>query len=208
MKYPLVIFDFDGTLADSLPWFLRVVNDVADRHEFKRVREEELETLRAYDAGRMLAHAGVPLWKTPIIASDVHRMMAEQIDQIQLFAGVNEMLKALVAQGRTLALVSSNSAENVRRVLGPRNVELFHHYECGTSMFGKKTKFLKVLRHAKRLASDAICIGDEIRDSEAARGARIAFGAVAWGYTKVASLQEYLPEVVFTKVDEIAEVLP
>ena len=37
MRYNLVIFDFDGTLANSLPWFSRVLNEVADRYRFKRV---------------------------------------------------------------------------------------------------------------------------------------------------------------------------
>ncbi len=34
MPYPLVIFDLDGTLADSFPWFLRNVNSIAERFSF------------------------------------------------------------------------------------------------------------------------------------------------------------------------------
>jgi len=46
MRYPLVIFDLDGTLADSLPWFLRNVNSVAERFSFRRVAEEDIARYR------------------------------------------------------------------------------------------------------------------------------------------------------------------
>ncbi len=40
--YRLVVFDFDGTLADSFPWFARVINDVADRYRFARIAPDEV----------------------------------------------------------------------------------------------------------------------------------------------------------------------
>jgi len=46
MPYSLAIFDLDGTLVDSFPWFLRTINDVADRFGFRRVRDEDVEGLR------------------------------------------------------------------------------------------------------------------------------------------------------------------
>jgi len=47
MPYSLAIFDLDGTLVDSFPWFKRTINDVADRFGFRRVAPEELEGIRA-----------------------------------------------------------------------------------------------------------------------------------------------------------------
>ena len=41
MRYALAIFDLDGTLADSFPWFLRIVNSVADKHRFRRIEAGE-----------------------------------------------------------------------------------------------------------------------------------------------------------------------
>ena len=51
MPYSLVIFDLDGTLADSLPWFRRNVNDVADLFGFSRIADDDVQSLR---------HAGLP----------------------------------------------------------------------------------------------------------------------------------------------------
>ena len=75
---------------------------------------------------------------------------------------------------------------------------LIRHYECGASLFGKAAQFRKVLRAERhRRARDAICIGDEIRDLDAARAAGIAFGAVTWGYTAPEALIARGTDVVF-----------
>ena len=46
VTYRLVIFDFDGTLADSASWFVKALNDLAPRHGFRPVTEAEIEMLR------------------------------------------------------------------------------------------------------------------------------------------------------------------
>jgi phosphoglycolate phosphatase len=207
VTYKLVIFDFDGTLADSLPWLVSIANTVADRYKFKRIQEAELETLRGYTARQMIQHVGVPLWKVPMIANHVRKTMAEHIDQIRLFDGVDRLLPRLAAHGITLAMVSSNSVENIRQVLGPEHARLIHYYECGTSMFGKHTRFRKVLARSGFAPAEAICIGDEIRDLEAARRAGIAFGGVTWGYTTASALRALAPDELFSSVEELGDKL-
>jgi len=205
MRYKLVIFDFDGTLADSFPWFSRILNDVADRYRFKRVAPGEMDALRTMDARALIRHLGVPMWKVPFIAHHMRRRIAQGLDQTRLFDGVETMLRRLADAGVALALVSSNSEPNVRAILGAANAGLIHYYECGVSLLGKASRFRKVLRRSGIGASDAICIGDEIRDHEAAQKAGIAFGAVTWGYTKPDTLVARSPGAVFHSVGEIAD---
>ena len=205
MKYRMIIFDFDGTLADSFPWLMSVANQVADRYEFKRIEESEFETLRGYSAGGMLKHLGVPRWKVPLIGNHIRTLMAQEISRISLFEGVDRLLRQLHTAGITLAIVSSNSYGNVQHVLGPENAALITYYECGVSIFGKEAKFRNVLRKSGVPRSQTICIGDEIRDMEAARKERIAFGAVSWGATAVEALRAYAPAEVFAGIDEIVE---
>ncbi|HEX8905169.1 MAG TPA: hypothetical protein VF771_10030, partial [Longimicrobiaceae bacterium] len=100
---------------------------------------------------------------------------------------------------------SSNSAANVRHALGAANAGLIRYYGCGASLFGKRVKLRQVLRESGTPAGAAICIGDEVRDLHAARAEGIAFGAVAWGYTRLEALAALAPEEIFTRVDEIAE---
>ncbi len=207
MRYRLAIFDFDGTLADSFSWFLGIVNVLADEHGFQRMEEHEVETLRGQAARQIVAHLKVPAWKLPRVAHQMRQLMARDIGRIPLFPGVDQVLRELAGRGVRLAVVTSNSVENVRQVLGPESAALIHYYGCGASMFGKRPKLRAVLRSAGIPAVEAICIGDEVRDLEAARAEGIAFGAVAWGYTTPRALRAHAPEEVFESVEEIAEKL-
>lgn len=203
MRYRLAIFDFDGTLADSLPWFLHAMNLAADRYGFRRVDETEAQELRGQEAMRIIRHVGLPAWKLPLVARYMRREMARQISAIPLFAGVDAMLEELSRAGVVLAIVSSNSEENVRRVLGPRLAALVRHYEGGASMFGKGPRLRRVLRASGVRPGEALCIGDEIRDVRAAREEKIPVGVVSWGFTRLEALLAHSPEEVFTRVDEI-----
>ena len=205
MTIKLVIFDFDGTLADSFGWFSRVLNGVADRYAFRRVEPHEVEALRGLSAREMVKHLGVPAWKLPLIARHMRRLKARE--PAALFEGTSAMLRTLSARGTALAVVSSDSEDNVRRTLGPALAGLIAHYACGASLFGKAAKFRSVLRHARLSPSDTIAIGDELRDLEAARGAGIAFGAVTWGYTRPDALAAHAPEEMFNSIGEICDKL-
>lgn len=204
-RYRLVIFDFDGTLADSFPWFSRTVNEVADRYRFRRIATDEVDLLRTMDARSLMRHLGIAWWKMPLIARHMRRRKARELDATRLFAGVDRMLERLADAGMLLALVSSNAEANVRAILGADNVARIRWLECGTALFGKAARFRKVLRQSGVAAADAICIGDEIRDIEAARRHQIAFGAVAWGYTAADALAAHRPAFMFRSVDEIGD---
>jgi phosphoglycolate phosphatase len=203
MKYRLVIFDFDGTLADSLPWFLRSIDSVADRFRFRRLGDGDVELLRGRGAREIIRYLGIPAWKLPFIARHMRRLKARDRDEVSLFPGVDSLLEHLSATGVRLALVSSNASGNVRHILGPANSARIQHWECGTSIFGKKRRFRRVLRRAGVRPEEALCVGDEIRDAEAARAAGIPFGAVAWGYSTAEALRRTRPAALFTRMEEI-----
>jgi phosphoglycolate phosphatase len=203
VRYKLVIFDCDGTLADSFPWFTRALNSVADKYGFRRVESHEVETLRGLSAREMIRHLGVPRWKLPLIANYMRKLKAKE--RAPLFDGVEPMLHALAAKGAAIAMVSSDAEDNVRAMLGPELAALVSHYSCGASLFGKAAKFKSVLRGSGHGTAEAICIGDELRDLEAARSAGIAFGAVTWGYTKPEALRAHMPNEMFNRIGEICD---
>jgi phosphoglycolate phosphatase len=202
MKYQLAIFDLVGTLVDSFPWFMSVVNSVADKHGFRRIDPSHVETLRGASSREIIKWLEVPAWKIPYIASDMRKLKASS--STPLFSGVEAMLARLKAGGITLAMVSSDAEANVSRALGP-SVRHIAHFACGASLFGKAKKFARVMKAAGVLAAATIAIGDEVRDAEAAREAGIDFGAVAWGYAKREAMQKHSPKMVFASVEEIGE---
>jgi phosphoglycolate phosphatase len=206
-KYKLVIFDFDGTLADTFPWFKLVLNGVAKKFHFKTVDAEETDLLRGKSARELLQYLGIPRWKLPFIARHMRLLMAKDIEMVRLFSGADHMLRRLSESGMTLAVVSSNAEHNVRFVLGTDASTLVRYYACGASMFGKSAKFRTILRKSGLRPGDAIYIGDEIRDFESANQEGLSFGAVAWGYTRAETLAALPPRFMFMSLDEIANKL-
>ena len=70
-------------------------------------------------------------------------------------------------------------------------------------MFGKQAHFRRVLKRSGVRPANALCIGDQIRDDEAASAVGMPFGAVAWGDTTVDALQACAPAAVFHEVEEL-----
>jgi len=202
MTYRLAIFDLDGTLADSFPWFLQIMDQVAESHGFQPIRAEDIETVRGLGAREIIRRQRVPMWRMPLIAADLRRRKAKDLASIPLFPGVEAMLGGLAAKGVVCALVSSDAEDNARRALGA-GARSIAHFACGASLFGKAKKFRQVLRRTGIAARETIAIGDEVRDAEAAAKAGIAFGAVTWGYASADALRRTRPARVFERVDEV-----
>ena len=202
-RYDLAIFDFDGTLADSAAWFRSVINHVALRHGFRQVTDEELENLRGKPTAAIIRYLGVPAWKMPFIANTMRQLVARDAHQIGLFHGVDALLSSLVEHGVAIAIVTSNSESNVRRILGEENAKRIDHYACGASLFGKASKFHAIIKRLKANPGRTIAIGDEVRDLEAARTAGLAVGAVSWGYATIDLLRAQQPDYLFLSMDDI-----
>ncbi len=204
--YALVIFDLDGTLVDSFPWFLRVVNDVAREFNFRPIADDDIAALRRVGARAILKHLELPLWKVPRIAAHMRRMKRAHLGELPLFPGIPHMLDTLQKNGLRIALVSSDSEANARLQLGDSAVH-FSDFACGASLFGKAAKFRRIVTRAGLAPSAAIAIGDEMRDMDAADAAGIAFGGVAWGYADPDALRARHPQAWFDTVADIPRIL-
>jgi phosphoglycolate phosphatase len=203
VAYKLVIFDFDGTLADSAGWLFGVLNQVADRYGFRRTSDAEIAMLRGRDNREIIRYLGVPAWKLPLIAAHMRRRVARDAAAIPLFEGTPRLLRALKERGVATAVVSSNSEGNVRRILGPGCAPLIGRYECGAALFGKAVRFRRVLKRTGARREEAICVGDEARDIEAATDAGLASGAATWGYATRELLERQRPTLVFADMEDM-----
>jgi phosphoglycolate phosphatase len=204
MPYRLAIFDFDGTLADSFPFFLSVFNRIADKHGFSRIDIGRAEHMRHVGVRQMMARVNLPAWKLPLASKTFMQLMRDRIEEIALFDGIGEALRALHQANVQIAVVSSNSEHNVRAVLVPELAELVSRFDCGMSIFGKASRLRSVIKQAHIPANEAVYIGDQGTDAEAAHRAGAAFGAVHWGYATIDALRSHHPTLEF---DEPADLI-
>jgi phosphoglycolate phosphatase len=203
-RYRLAIFDFDGTLADSLDWFRASFQETIARFDLAPVSPEELEGMRGLSAREIMARLKVSMWQLPVIFSDMRKRKLAAASETSLFAGIPAMLADLQRLGVKTAIVSSDSEASVRQVLGP-TASLITRFDCGAAVFGKHWKFRRVARKLGAKPTETICIGDEIRDIEAADAASMDSGAVAWGYALPAALQATGPTHLFNSIEEIPQ---
>ena len=199
------MLDFDGTLADTFPWFCGVLDGVADRYRFRRVAAHEVDDFRRLPARAIMARLGVPRWKLPLIARHMHELAARDAAELRLFPGIAETLAGLSEAGMATAVLSSNTEVNVRRVLGPAAAGRINRYACGASVFGKARRLAGLLRRARIEPASVLCIGDELRDLDAARAVGCAFWAVAWGYTDAAALAAAGPDRLLAEPTQIMD---
>jgi phosphoglycolate phosphatase len=204
VPFRLAIFDFDGTLADSAGWFRGALNEAAPMFKFAPLADPEFERLRGLDHKAIMAHLRVPAWKVPLISRHLRRVATRDCHLIALFPGVEETLLRLAGAGVRIAIVSSNTEENVRRVLGPRLAGVVAIFACGVSLFGKAAKFKTVVKRSGIEPEAVLCIGDETRDIDAARTAGLLSAAVSWGYATQDVLRAREPDLLFEAVTEIA----
>lgn len=92
-----------------------------------------------------------------------------------------------------LAVVSSNSEDNVRTVLEAQ-AGLVLAYSCGSAVFGKAARFRHLLARFELDAAQACVVGDDVRDIEAAHKAGLAVVAVGWGYGAPEALAAAVPD--------------
>lgn len=202
----LVVFDLDGTLADSFPWFRDVLlGELGREFGLPRADAAEVERLRGLASTReLLRRVGVPAWRVPALARRGRAIKARDAGRIPLFPGALDALRALRDAGTRLALVTSDAEANARRILGAEAAALFERLDCGAALFGKAARFRRVLAASGVAPAEALAVGDEPRDAEAARRAGLPFGAVSWGYARAEALAPHRPEALFAAMEDIA----
>ena len=132
-------------------------------------------------------------------------MMSENIEEIKMFDGIENMFHELKKIGHKIAIVSTNSKENIIKVLGEDLIKINDHFVGGVSLFGKESKLKKVLRLSGIDKKDAIYIGDEMRDVLASKKVGMPCGAVAWGVNDADALAELEPDEMFYEVEQILQ---
>jgi phosphoglycolate phosphatase len=201
--YELIIFDFDGTLADTAGWFLDTLPELAQRHRFRCPAPEEIERLRGRPTRDVLAALRIPQWRLPMIARDLRRLAKRDADRMRLFNGVPSVLTDLSRSALKLAVVSSNGEENIRAVLGPHAAAI-DSFACGASLGGKARLLHRVRRGFGTRFDRSIYVGDELRDLAAARSARMRSASVGWGYGSPAALLRQGPDHFFSRPADLA----
>ena len=194
-KIKTIIFDFDGTIANTLVTFAEIYNGIAPKFNCKKVMLKVADKLRSARPQEFMRDYGVSMFKLPFLVLKARSELNKQIDDIEPQTGICMALKQLKDMGYTLGILTSNSKKNILSFLRKNDLsDLFDFVNTGTHVFGKHRKINRILRERRLSKSAVIYVGDETRDIEAAKKVGISVIAVSWGFNKKVALQKQDPE--------------
>ncbi|MDB9744023.1 HAD-IA family hydrolase [Fibrobacterales bacterium] len=206
MKYKLIIFDFDGTLADSFEFFLDRINSVAIKHRFKTLSDEDKTYVKNKSARELIKFLKIPFWKIPRVAKSMKGILTSNLNAVKKFDMIPFVLDELHQKGIQLALLTSNDLENVKHILGPQ-FDYFGKSTFSVSILGKHRKFKQLIKSYQLRPEDVLLVGDEVRDIEAAKRIGIDIASVSWGYNSRKILSAQNPTYLLDTPSQILELL-
>jgi phosphoglycolate phosphatase len=204
MKYRSLVFDFDGTIADTLDEGLKIYNRMAVEHNLRTIHEDEVHYLRHMKLSDFLDHLAVPRRLVPKLLYKGTRLLKTRIGKLQLIEGMAEALPKLRSKSEHFGILTSNSTENVELFLQNHGMEDVFSFISSTSKLTGKAKHLSSIRRTFSIdAEEMVYIGDEIRDVKAAKKAGVPVAAVGWGFNAPEALAGTNPNFLFHQPDEL-----
>lgn len=208
MIHKTLIFDFDGTIADTLGETRRIFNLIAPDYGIRQVAEEELNALRHLSLKELLSHLDIPKRRVPALISRGTGMMRGNITQLKLIDGMAEVLVELRRHARSFGILTSNTTANVDLFLQTHGLSDQFDFVSSTSKLTGKSKHLKAIRKTFSVRpEEMLYIGDELRDVHASKKAGIPIAAVSWGFNSRESLVASEPNYIFDQPADFLRLL-
>ena len=198
-----IIFDFDGTLADSMQILVEITNELAAEFGYRPITPQQINDWQKLSSRQVLKMSGIALWQVPFLMHRFRLAFSEKTDRVKLFPEIVPMLHSLKHSGHKIGIVSSNSVENISAVLRKHHVEHLFSFIDSSSVFGKGRAIRASLRANYIRQDEAIYVGDEIRDIDAARKGNIPSIAVTWGFNHADTLSTHQPDYLINNPQEI-----
>src|SRR3989344_7366651 len=164
----LILFDFDGTIADSLEVLFSIYKRLSFEFGYPVIQDKK--ELMNKSPAEFFAMLKIPKFKFPFVVRRVREEMRKELKSLCPIKGIKEELITLKDK-YTLGIVTSNSTENVKEFLKRNDIEFFK-FVLSTGIFGKADTIKRIMAKQKLSGESVIYVGDEVRDIQAARAAK------------------------------------
>jgi phosphoglycolate phosphatase len=208
MTAKVILFDFDGTIADTYQAIANITNQLSTEFGYKALDQEELVLIKNLSSREIVKRSEISIFKLPFLVRRVRTELSKEIAELEPIQGISAALCELKKRGYILGIVTSNNHENVDIFLTKNHLNhLFTYIYCSTAIFGKHRVLNQVIREHSLKVSDVIYVGDETRDIRSAHKSHISIVAVSWGFNAPEILQEHQPDYLIAKPSELLEAI-
>ena len=208
MTAKVILFDFDGTIADTYQAVANITNQLSDEFGYKALNEEELLLIKNLSSREIVKRSEISIFKLPFLVRRIRLELNKEIAELDAIPDMVRVLLKLKKRNYILGIVTSNIEENVDIFLNKHGLDsVFSFMYSGTAIFGKHRVLRQVIKERKLEKSDVIYVGDETRDVRSARKSGIAMIAVSWGFNAAEILQEHKPDYLVDRPQELLEAI-
>lgn len=198
MRY--IIFDFDGTVADTLPHLIAIGEQVLG----VEVDKSEIEELRNTPPKKIIKKFKIPIYKIPKMVVEGRKLFTQHIHEIKPINGLVPVIKQLFDEGYQMQIISSNSVANIQIFLEQHGLrKYFTQVHGSVGLFSKAQAIRKVIRSQKLDKAKCVYVGDEVRDIEAAHKVGIKVISVTTGVNGQEILTKTKPDYLAKKPTDI-----
>lgn len=201
VKY--VVFDFDGTLVNSLDIIVAGYNQLAGKYHARQVEPGDIGRIIGMTIAERCRFLNFRLYLFPLAALDIYKVYRQSLQGLRFFAGMKELLMDLHERGFQLGIISTNSEHNIREFLHRNGIDFINDMHCSNNLFGKDKDIKTFLRAHKLKNSEMIYVGDEVRDIAACKKTGVPVVWVSWGYDTIDNVKKLNPDYMVNRPDEI-----
>ena len=214
MIAPTIVYDLDGTLADTAEDLVATLSWLLAREGLAPLKVEDAGSLVGAGARALIERGFAASGRTldpptleALFADFLARYNAHIVDRSRLYPGVDKALATFARAGWRQAICTNKIEASAKLLVAKLGVAERFAFVCGQDTFGvgkpDATPLLKTIAASGGASDRAIMVGDSITDIKTARAARVPVIAVDFGYTDV-PVVELGPDRVISHFDELA----
>lgn len=203
-----VLFDFDGTIADTFTELVAIYNSIAPLYNCLQVLPQDIESLRNKRPQDFMRCYKVTKYNLPFMVVKGRKALRDSIRAVKAFENMTEVLHQLKERGYNLGILSSNSIKNITAFLEANNLsQIFDFIYNSKNIFGKSKKIKRIFKEQGLCHNQVLMVGDETRDIEAAHKMKVPVVAVSWGFNSPVILLKMHPTYMINHPAELLEIL-
>jgi phosphoglycolate phosphatase-like HAD superfamily hydrolase len=204
-----IIFDFDGTIADTVPVMFTLIGQLATELGYeKRITQVDLDWVKEHELTEIPKHFEIPLIKLPFLLMKGRNLLNKQMFSVPPCRGILEMLQSLKKKGYILAILSSNRRDSIQEFIVKHNLESYFDFvHSELNLFGKDKALLSLLKQNNMTVKDSLYVGDEIRDFKACQKIDMDCVSAAWGLNSENALRKHGAKWIVGKPQEVIDIL-
>lgn len=198
-----VIFDFDGTLANTLDLVARIYNEHAHEYGARQIDLSDLTEYRRLGYKKAMKKAGIRWTVLPRLVLFISREMKQHMGEVKPYEGIVQMLDDLQKNDVSIGVLTSNDAGLVQEFFNTHKFPVFDFVVSEKTMFGKEKALKRIMKRNSLSQHNTVYVGDEPRDITASNKAGIKVIGVTWGVGGKEAFESTPPDVEVDTSEEL-----